>query len=293
MNSTNIAYFVPEGSSEQNGLTHYKFAPTEHTASPWGPTLQHGAPPAALLTHVLELEATKTGLSHGRFSRVTTELLAAVPLTPLTASARVVRPGKRISLLEAVVHDPASGRDVIKGSAWWLHTQELPELRRELAPEIPAPADTERDDSFYARWGGAYIDSIEVRRARVARNDISSRTPVPSFDGALTEVWEAGDFYWVKANPSAISGHADTPWLTVAKIVDSANGLGTGLSPENWSFMNVDTSIYLNRLPQGEWIGILPDANYGPDGIGVTISRIYDQTGAIGTANQSILIAAN
>ncbi|WP_018296627.1 thioesterase family protein [Corynebacterium lubricantis] len=293
MTNIDFAYFVPQGSFQKDGSTHYEFAPTEHTASPWGTTLQHGAPPAALLTHALELEAANAGLIHGRFSRVTTEILSAVPLTPLTATARVVRPGKRISLLEAVVHDPATGRDVIKGSAWWLHTQELPELRRELAPKIPAPADTKRDDVFFNRWSGAYIDTIEVRRAMIPRPDISSRTPVPGFEGALSEVWEAGAFYWVKTDASVIAGQPDTPWLQVAKIVDSANGLGTGLSPEQWSFMNVDTSIYLNRLPVGEWIGILPDANYGPDGIGVTISRIYDEHGPIGTTNQSILIAAN
>lgn len=292
MTSTEKAYFIPGASFSRDNLTHHEFTPTEHTASPWGENLQHGAPPAALLTHVLELAAEEAGLSlkQGRFTRVSTDLLAAVPLSPLVASARVVRPGRRISLLEAIIHDPASGRDVVKGSAWWIHSQDLPELRRELAPLVTGPDQAEHDESFYGRWGGAYIDTIDVRTAAVDRVDVTGTTSPPEVGGALSEVWSGGPVYWLRTDFPVVAGTEDSPWMTMTKLVDSANGLGTGLSPQSWNFMNVDTTVYLNRLPEGEWIGVLPDANYGPDGTGVTVTRIYDATGPVGTANQSIMI---
>lgn len=292
MTSAENAYFISGGTFEKQSVTHHEFIPTSHTASPWGEALQHGAPPAALLTHALELAAEEAGLSltQGRFTRVSTDLLAAVPLSPLVASTRVVRPGRRISLLEATIYDPASGRDVVKGSAWWIHTQELPELQRELAPAVTGPDQAEHDEGFYRRWGGAYIDTIDVRIAAMDRVDVAGATTAPEVDGALPEIWAGGPVYWLRTELPVVAGREDSPWMTTTKLVDSANGLGTGLSPETWSFMNVDTTIYLNRLPEGDWIGVLPDANYGPDGTGVTITRIYDVKGPVGTANQSIMV---
>lgn len=292
MTSNEKAYFIPGDTVNRDGVTHREFIPTVHTASPWGETLQHGAPPAALLTHALELTAEDSGLSltQGRFTRVNTDLLAAVPLNPLIVSARVVRPGRRISLLEAVIHDPSSGRDVVKGSAWWIHSQDLPQLQRELAPTVPGPVQAEHDEGFFQRWGGAYIDTIEVRTATMDRMDVTASTSTPDVAGVLSDVWAGGSIYWLRTELSVVAGRVDSPWMIMNKLVDSANGLGTGLSPDTWNFMNVDTTVYLNRLPEGEWVGVLPDSNYGPDGTGVTITRIYDSKGPVGTANQSIMI---
>lgn len=286
------AYFRAGEVLTRDGLSEYEFFPTSHTASPWGETFQHGAPPAALLTHALERAAAEAGLdpTAGRFSRVTTDILAPVPLSRLLVSARVRKPGRRVCLLEAVIRDPASGREVVSGSAWWIRAREEPQLRRELSPLVPGPDEAQHDEGFFERWGGAYIDTIEVRSARLPRGDVAGRTPAPALPGALPEVWDGGSVHWIRTDLPVIAGQADSPWLMLSKVVDSANGLGTGLSPDIWSFMNVDTSVYLNRLPEGEWIGVLPDANYGPDGIGVTVTRLYDIHGPVGTANQSIMM---
>ena len=288
------SYFIPGETHERQGVVYREFIPTIHTASPWGEAFQHGAPPAALLTHALELGVEEAGLAagQGRFTRVTTDILGAVPLSPLIASARIVRPGRRISLLEATVQDPATGRDVVRGSAWWIHTQDLPELQRELAPPMPSPEEARRDEEFFQRWGGAYIDTIDVRTTSpMPRSDVSNAADTPGATGVLSKTWDGGPAYWLRTEFPVIKSKKDTPWMTMTKLVDSANGLGTGLSPEMWNFMNVDTTVYLHRLPVGEWIGVLPDANYGPDGTGVTITRIYDSTGPVGTANQSIMLS--
>lgn len=287
------AYFIPGETFTRNGIVHREFIPTSHTASPWGEDFQHGAPPAALVAHVLELGAEEAGLSatQGRFTRITTDILGAVPLTSLIGSTRIVRPGRRISLLEATIHDPKTGRDVVRGSAWWIRTQELPELRRELAPIVTGPQHAEYDEEFFRRWDGAYIDTIEVRStSSAARTDVENLFESPEVSGALPEVWSGGPAYWLRTELPVVAGQEDSPWMIATKLVDSANGLGTGLSPCLWNFMNVDTTVYLHRLPIGEWIGVLPDSNYGPDGTGVTVTRIYDTAGPVGTANQSIML---
>ena len=77
--------------------------PSELTRGPWDPNSQHAGPPAALLTRALELCERREG---SRIGRVTVEILAPVPIAPLTVSARVVRPGRSVELLEASLEGP-------------------------------------------------------------------------------------------------------------------------------------------------------------------------------------------
>jgi hypothetical protein len=44
------------------------FSPTNDTRSNWGPELQHGSPPLALLTKLIEEQAAGSGLRIGRLS---------------------------------------------------------------------------------------------------------------------------------------------------------------------------------------------------------------------------------
>ena len=96
--------------------------------------------------------------------------------------------------------------------------------------------------------------------------------------------------HWAKADLPAVQGREDSPWVRLMKTVDIANGLNNILDPDNWAYMNVDLSVYLHKMPVGEWIGLAAEANYGPDGIGTTVSRIYDEHGPIGTVNQAIML---
>ena len=54
--------------------------------------------------------------------------------------------------------------------------------------------------------------------------------------------------------------------------------------------MNTDLVVHMHRMPEGEWIGIRAETNYGPDGIGTTIGTLFDETGAVGAIQQSVLV---
>ena len=77
-------------------LSENTFEPSEATIGPWSPDFQHGGPPCALLTHAL-----RTYPSQAPFviTRITVELLSAVPVTPCEIKVEIVRSGKRIELL--------------------------------------------------------------------------------------------------------------------------------------------------------------------------------------------------
>ena len=72
--------------------------------------------------------------------RITFEILRPVPMTTLTVSARVARPGRSVELIEASLAD-ADG-EVMRATAWRLRTQPV-ELEPRPADEPPAhgPAD--------------------------------------------------------------------------------------------------------------------------------------------------------
>lgn len=56
------------------------------------------------------------------------------------------------------------------------------------------------------------------------------------------------------------------------------------------TFLNTDLVVHIHRVPDGERVGIRADTNYGPDGAGTTIGTLFDETGAVGAIQQSVLV---
>ena len=68
----------------------------------WDPDAQHAGPPAALLGRAIENCGDGEGKHVGR---VTFEVLRPVPISTLTVSAEVVRPGRSVELIEGSLAD--------------------------------------------------------------------------------------------------------------------------------------------------------------------------------------------
>lgn len=263
------AYFLPGPELvDDTGTVWQEYTATEHTVSPWGADLQHGAPPSALVTHVLE-SACPEG---GRLARVTTEILGAVPVSTLRASARVVRPGRRICFLDAVIIDE-TGREVLRGGGWWIRSGDTTAIENpsvpsstELIPLGDCPDARGRGvvAPFVEAWDSRYIDSLDIRQG----------------EGQL----------WLRTRMPVVAGVEDSPWTRLMAVADVANGVDRALNPEEWLFMNTDLTVSLHRLPEGEWTAIRAEANFGPDGIGLTVGRLFDQRGPVGSTNQSLML---
>ena len=73
-------------------------------------------------------------------------------------------------------------------------------------------------------------------------------------------------------------------------VVDSANGVGAAIDPDEFLFMNTDTAVHLHRAPSGTTSRFAPRGSIGPDGIGVTTAEIFDRHGFIGTSAQTLLV---
>lgn len=74
---TDSSYYRYLGTTEEG---HERFASTQATVSIWGPTLQHGAPPSALLVRALERCGAR---DETRLTRVVVEILGPIPIADL------------------------------------------------------------------------------------------------------------------------------------------------------------------------------------------------------------------
>lgn len=249
------AYFEPLGT--QDGWEH--FHATRHTVSAWGPDLQHGAPPSALLTRSMERLDPGGG---SRLARVAVDLLGPVPLGELRARARIARSGRRIQLLEAELE--AGGRTVARASGWLMRIGDTAVVEQTVDQPQPFP-EQDFDSTFFKRWTSGYIDSLELRGDK---------------QGVV----------WARPTLPLVAGETLTRTERVMCVADIANGVGAVLEPTDWRFLNTDLVTHLHRLPEGEWIGVAADASVGPDGVGVTSGTLYDQTGALGHTLQALLI---
>jgi Thioesterase-like superfamily len=243
------------------------FSPTDDTRSNWGPELQHGSPPLALLTKLIEEQAAGSGLRIGRLSL---EILGAIPVRPLRAHAWVERPGSRISMIVAELlaeRDGGEPRAVARVSAWLLTVSDTAEVASDRYPPL-AEGRTEPLPAPFADAGG-YFDAIDWRQQQAG--------------GEAAVAWFTTLVHIVDTEPM-------TALQRLAGIVDCANGVGRVLDPDRFVFMNTDTVVHLHRLPDGDDFALRARASIGPDGIGVTTAEVFDRAGFIGTTAQTILV---
>lgn len=244
------------------------FRPTDFTRSNWSPELQHGSPPLALLTKLIEELSAGSALRIGRLSL---DVLGPIPVEPLRARVWVQRPGSRVCMMVAEMsadRDGASPRAVARVTAWLLAATDTadvasnryPPLVEGSAAPLPAP---------FAGAGG-YFDAIDWRPQIT--------------DGQSAAVsWFSPLVHIVDTEPmSALQ--------RLAGIVDCANGVGKVLDPDRFAFMNTDTVVHLHRLPAGNDFALRARASIGPDGVGVTTGEVFDRDGFIGTSAQTLLI---
>jgi hypothetical protein len=243
------------------------FESTADTRSNWDPAIQHGSPPLALLTRAIEDLAAGSGL---RVGRLTLDILGAVPVAPVWVRSEVLRPGARISLMAAdmlAARPDGNRRTVARVTAWLLAPSDTAEVATDRYPPL-----VEGEASAVAHaWEGApgYLDTVNWRRQ--------------PHDGASAVAW-------LTPLVPLVDNEATTALQRLAMVVDSANGIGAALDPQEYMFMNTDTVVHLHRLPEGSDFGLRTRGSIGPDGIGVTTAELFDRRGFIGTSAQTLLV---
>ena len=252
-----------------------EFVPTELTRGPWDPGAQHAGPPAALLGRAIErigADGDDPDAPPTRIGRVTYEILRSVPIAPLTVSTRVLRPGRRVELVEASVGD--GDGEVMRATAWRLRPTavELPAgLPRGESP--PGPETGAEGDFFPTGQEIGYHTAMEYRFVA----------------GAFLEPGPAT--VWMRMRYPLIAGEQPSPLQRVLIAADSGNGVSATLDWRRFLFINVDLTVQLHRLPAGEWVCLDAITIPEPTGVGLADTALHDERGPIGRATQTLLVA--
>ncbi|MGV0742157.1 thioesterase family protein [Mycolicibacterium sp. XJ870] len=248
-----------------------KFAATDMVRGTWSAAIQHAAPVSSLLVRALERCEHRADT---RLARVAIDLMGGVPSEgDLWVRTKLDRPGKQIELLSAemlATGPDGSPRTVARASGWRMLTLDTTQLQHAAAAPLP-PLEQARSRDMAKDWEPNYVHSLDWRWLTVPQ------APGPGES-------------WLKPTVDLVKGEAMTPLQRLFAVADDANGIGSKIDIRKWTFLNTDLVVHIHRLPDGEWIGIRADTNYGPDGIGTTVGTLFDQSGAVGAIQQSVLV---
>jgi hypothetical protein len=251
------------------------FVPTELTRGPWDPGAQHAGPPAALLGRAIERlsrEGDDPDAPAATVGRVTYEILRSVPIAPLTVATRVLRPGRRVELVEARLSGAAD--EVMRATAWRLRPKpvDLPaDLPRGEPP--PGPDAGATTDFFPTGEDVGYHTAMEYRFVA----------------GAFLEPGPAT--VWMRMRHPLVAGEEPSSLQRVLIAADSGNGVSATLDWRRYLFINVDLTVQLHRLPAGEWVCLDAVTIPEPTGVGLADTALHDERGPIGRATQTLLVA--
>ncbi|ART73822.1 thioesterase [Mycobacterium dioxanotrophicus] len=250
-----------------------RFRATDMVRGTWSAAIQHAAPVSALLVRALERCERRPDT---RCSRVVVDLMGGVPSEgELWVTAHMQRPGRQIELVSAEMLAPGpdgTPRTVARASSWRMLQLDTTALTQARAAPLP-PLEQARSRDMAKHWEPNYVHSLDWRWLTVPQ------APGPGES-------------WLKPTVDLVKGESLTPLQRLFTVADDANGIGSKIDIREWTFLNTDLVVHVHRLPDGEWIGIRADTNYGPDGIGTTVGTLFDQTGPVGAIQQSVLVRA-
>lgn len=256
---TPSAFWVPEGEEI--------FRATIHTQGPWNPQFQHGGPPAALLVRQMEQCSPRPEMV---LARVSIDILGPIPLATLRATARLIRPGRKVELLEASLE--YEGRAIMHARGWRI---QVPSTRPEVRAtgSVPPFPPQEEDTSTLAEWRCGFLDATEWHFVRGSYATQGSAVA------------------WIRLRYPLLEGEEVTPAQRLLAAADSANGISSNLDIRTWQFVPPELTVHCLRPPVGSWICLDANTLVQSEGVGLTTADLYDEHGMVGRSAQALFIA--
>ena len=239
---------------------------SELTRGPWDPNAQHAGPPSALLARAIELCEPREGM---RVGRVTIEILAPVPIAPLTISASLVRPGRSVEMLEASLAGPDG--EVMRARAWRLATSHITADWEQDEPP-PGREDARALEFFATGESVGWHTAMEIVFAR----------------GKFLE--PGPETVWMRPRVALVEGEEFTPLQRVMVAADGGNGVSAPLDWSGFIFINTDLTVHLHRIPAGEWLYLDARSTLDSSGVGLAETELYDDHGRVGRGAQSLMV---
>jgi len=239
-----------------------RFQPTLASRGPWDPKSLHGRVIVGLLA--AEIERRHGGEAYMP-ARLTVDMYRLPGLEPAEVTTRLIKDGHRLKVVEAEF--------ISDGRPSALATCQL--LRRSAPPPgtVWGPPN----------WDAPAPDQIADADPGAALGGMWAVKPIAGAMGSL-----GARRTWMAEVRPLVEGEPLTPFARVALAADFASPFANA-GDAGLGYINSDVTLYLHRLPVGEWIGLEVVNHEATDGVAIGACRLFDEEGAIGTAGVAAL----
>ncbi|WP_420427988.1 acyl-CoA thioesterase domain-containing protein [Algiphilus sp.] len=250
--------------------------PSVHATGPWDDAAQHGGVPAALSVAVAEA-AAEGWEGDWSLRRLSLELPKPVPMQPLRVT-QAISGGRSVKRVRVTLHD-AAGSEVASAL---LLMQRRADSGMPAFGQVPAapPVPSAEACTTRVRFGGMpdrpafHTTGMHIRLA-----DGDSEQPGPATA-------------WFRAERPLVSGRAPSATMLACAASDFGNGLSWETPFADTIFVNSDLTVFLERPPEGDWLGVAARTRVARDGSGMAQSQLFDHRGHCGEAFQNLLVFA-
>jgi hypothetical protein len=245
---------------------------TALTIGPWDVGLQHAGPPAALLLREAE---RASAIPEGQTVRLAFDVLGPVPVGPVRTTAAVLRPGRRVELVEAVLRGEED-RPLMRLTAWRLRVRSDGPDRDAVPPgtaRMPADVAASRPEQ-----AGFFATEVAYHRAlewRFAAGSFNAPGPAAA---------------WTRPCCDLVEGEPITPLQHLLVMTDAASGISAALDWTTATFANVEFTVSLLRPPRGEWLGMDAVTHLGGTGAAQCFATLHDADGPVGRSAHALFV---
>lgn len=246
------------------------YVPTRLARGPWGPSIS-GNYVGGLLARTVEQEVDDVDLQP---ARLTVDLLRPVALQTFQMHSSVVRDGRRLRLVDAVM----TQNDVIvaRASGLFLRRSEHTTVDTVWTSPLTMPA----------------LPAEPVMLAGDVPMVFHSfgRDPVAGSPGVGVTEWRhhGQKFAWMRETKFLVDDEPLSPFTRAVMAGDVTSSL-THWGTEGLQFINADYTITLSRLPEGVYIGLASVTHYSHAGVATGVATLFDEAGPIGSGMATAL----
>jgi hypothetical protein len=221
-------------------------------AGPWSTDQLAGRAVVALVAWGAERDH---GGTEWQPARLTVDMFRPAPMAPLTVTSTRIRDGSRVRACDVFIHH--GDRLVCRGSAVFVRRGEDP------PGTVWSPPG----------WEGPYPADLSDLLGDAGLGDLRLVTPF----GA-----PAQGLAWIHETHDLVDGEPSTPFVRTAGVTDWVNPLSNS-GDRGLAYINADLTLYLARLPRGEWVGLRTFVHAAAQGVAVGGAAVYDTEGMIGS----------
>jgi hypothetical protein len=239
---------------------------TEAALSPWTDQALHGGPPTMLMAREIERFPSDQNMFVARLS---VELLRPFGRVPVSVRCRLLRPGRRVQLVEASIW--SDGIEVARATGLRMRSTdiEVPE-QNEPTPHGPPESLTE--------WSGSWAQSPAYHVLGVEGRALLDPDRGPP------------GWAWFRLKLPLIPGEEPSGLMRVCAAADFPNGISYVVDPRKITFVNPDITIHVQKLPADEWVMVDARTWLEPRGTGLAEAILYDRHERIGRSVQSLFV---